>query len=98
VTGYADAVTGTVTGTVTDTVALVAQPTTPPEGPGGRGEDYGKSAPVGLVVIILFFIAVFFLIRSMNKHLRRVPDSFDPPPSAIQERAENRADKRTEEG
>jgi hypothetical protein len=62
-------------------VALVAQPTpTPTPGdPGGQGEDFGKSAPVGLVVIIVFFIAVFFLVRSMNKHLRRVPESFDPP-------------------
>lgn len=63
-----------------DTVALVVQPTPTPDDPGGRGEDFGKSAPIGLVVIIVFFIAVFFLVRSMNKHLRRVPESFDPPP------------------
>jgi len=60
-------------------VTLVAQPTAPPEDPGGRGEDFGKSTPVGLVVLIVFFVAVFFLVRSMNKHLRRVPESFDPP-------------------
>jgi hypothetical protein len=60
------------------TIALVAQPTTPVD-PGGRGDDFGKSSPVGLVVLIVFFIAVFFLIRSMNKHLRRVPQSFDKP-------------------
>lgn len=60
-------------------VALVAQPTPTPTEPGGQGEDFGKSGPVGLVVIIVFFIAVFFLVRSMNKHLRRVPESFDPP-------------------
>ena len=62
------------------TYALLAQPTPTPDDPGGRGEDFGKSSPVGLVVLIVFFIAVFFLVRSMNKHLRRVPDSFDPPP------------------
>lgn len=61
------------------TVAMVAQPTPTPDDPGGRGEDFGKSSPVGLVVLIVFFIAVFFLIRSMNKHLRRVPESFDEP-------------------
>ena len=62
-------------------VALAVQPSpTPlPTEPGGRGEDFGKSSPVGLVVIILFFIAVFFLVRSMNRHLRRVPESFEPP-------------------
>jgi hypothetical protein len=76
--GYADTV---------GLVVVVAQPTPTPGDPGGRGEDYGKSAPVGLVVIIVFFIAVFFLVRSMNKHLRRVPASFDPP-------AEERPDER----
>jgi hypothetical protein len=64
-------------------VALVAQPSPMPTpvDPGGRGEEFGKSSPVGLVVIILFFVAVFFLVRSMNKHLRRVPESFDTPPT-----------------
>lgn len=59
------------------TIAMVAQPT--PGDPGGGGEEYGKSSPIGLVVLIVFFVAVFFLVRSMNKHLRRVPESFDPP-------------------
>ncbi len=59
------------------TVPLAQQP--PPENPGGQGEDFGKSSPVGLVVMILFFLAVVLLVRSMNKHLRRIPESFDPP-------------------
>lgn len=46
---------------------------------GGQGEDFGKSTPVGFVVLILFFVAVAFLIRSMTKHLKRVPASFDEP-------------------
>lgn len=60
---------------------VLAQPSAPPgpEDPGGRGEDFGKSSPVGFLVLILFFIAVAFLIRSMNKHLKRVPASFDKP-------------------
>lgn len=61
----------------TDAVPLAQQQ--PPEGPGGQGEDFGKSSPVGLVVMLLFFVAVVLLVRSMNKHLRRVPKSFDPP-------------------
>jgi hypothetical protein len=44
---------------------------------GGQGEDFGKSTPVGFVVLVLFFVAVAFLIRSMTKHLKRVPASFD---------------------
>jgi uncharacterized membrane protein YoaK (UPF0700 family) len=38
-----------------------------------------QAGPLGLLVIALLAIAVFFLGRSMAKHLRRVPPSFDPP-------------------
>jgi hypothetical protein len=55
---------------------LVQPPSSAPD-PGGQGEDFGKAAPVGLVVLLLFFLAVALLVRSMNKHLRRVPKSFD---------------------
>ncbi|MEU6645797.1 hypothetical protein ABZ863_25050 [Saccharomonospora sp. NPDC046836] len=44
---------------------------------GGQGEDFGKSSPVGFLLLLLFFIAVVFLIRSMTKHLKRVPATFD---------------------
>nr|WP_232251216.1 hypothetical protein [Actinoalloteichus sp. GBA129-24] len=47
--------------------------------PGGQGEDFGKSSPVGLVLMVLFFIAVGFLVRSMTRHLRKLPASFDTP-------------------
>jgi hypothetical protein len=56
-------------------VETLAQPPAPD--PGGQGQDYGKAAPEALVVLLLFFIAVALLVRSMNKHLRRVPESFD---------------------
>lgn len=49
----------------------------PKPDPGGQGQDYGKAAPEALVVLLLFFLAVALLVRSMNKHLRRVPKSFD---------------------
>jgi len=60
--------------------AYAAQPSpTPSNDKGGQGEDFGKSSPVGLLVLLLFFIAVAFLVRSMTKHLKRVPASFDDP-------------------
>lgn len=62
----------------TGTTAIAQQPP-PPEDPGGQGEEFGKSSPIGLVILILFFLAVALLVRSMNKHLRRIPASFDPP-------------------
>ena len=34
--------------------------------------------PIGLVVTLFMLIALVFLIRSMNKHLRKVPPTFDP--------------------
>lgn len=65
------------TGYVTGTESTLVQTPTPAPDPGGQGEDFGKAAPVGLVVLLLFFLAVALLVRSMNKHLRRVPKSFD---------------------
>jgi hypothetical protein len=55
---------------------------------GGQGEDFGKSSPVGFLVLILFLIAVAFLVRSMTKHLKRVPASFDDPPAAEEAKAD----------
>jgi hypothetical protein len=42
------------------------------------GPDFGKASPVGLAVVVLLLIATLFLLRSMNKQLKKVPDSFDP--------------------
>ena len=50
-----------------------------PEPPADKGEEFGKASPIGLVVILVLLIATVFLVRSMTKHLRRVPASFDPP-------------------
>jgi hypothetical protein len=61
----------------TGTFALVVPPTPTPTPPAGRGAEFGKAAPTGLVVLLLFFLAVALLVRSMNKHLRRIPKSFE---------------------
>jgi hypothetical protein len=50
-----------------------------PEPPADKGEEFGKASPIGLVVILVLLIATVFLVRSMSKHIRRVPASFDPP-------------------
>jgi hypothetical protein len=49
-----------------------------------------EASPIGLVVILLLLVALVFLIRSMNKHLRKVPGSFsrsERRPSAPSTRA-----------
>jgi len=61
---------------VTATLVLAQQPGTN-DTPGK--EEFGKSSPLGLVVLLLFLIAVALLVRSMTKHLKRIPESFDEP-------------------
>ncbi|SDX58843.1 hypothetical protein SAMN05216215_1012187 [Saccharopolyspora shandongensis] len=65
---------------VTYVLAQTPVPVTPD--PGGQGEDFGKSSPVGLVLLVVFAIAVVFLIRSMTKHLKKVPVVFDEQKAA----------------
>ena len=47
-------------------------------------QDVGKSGPLGLLLTLLLLIAVFLLVRSMTKHLKRIPPSFDPVDPAQQ--------------
>jgi hypothetical protein len=41
--------------------------------------DSGRASPIGLFVILVLCVAVYFLWRSLNRHLKRVPPTFDPP-------------------
>ena len=41
-------------------------------------EDVGKSGPLGLLLIVLLLIATALLVKSMSRHLKRLPRSFDP--------------------
>ncbi|MFD0206596.1 hypothetical protein [Saccharothrix carnea] len=63
----------------TTAIVLAQQPPSTDKDPGGQQEDFGKSSPLGLLILVLFFIAVFFLVKSMNKHLKKLPASFDQP-------------------
>lgn len=44
----------------------------------GHGPEWGKAAPIGLLIVVLLCVAVYFLVKSMNRNLRKVPESFDP--------------------
>ncbi len=46
-------------------------------------EDVGKSGPLGLLLTVVLLIAVLLLGRSMGKHLKRLPPSFDPADAPI---------------
>lgn len=41
------------------------------------GPEFGKASPFGLLVIVLLLIGTFALVWSMNRHLRKVPKSFE---------------------
>jgi hypothetical protein len=34
---------------------------------------------IGFLVVLTLVVAAVFLFRSMNRHLRKVPSTFDPP-------------------
>ena len=63
-------------GPVGQFATVLAQDPAPPP---GKGEEFGKASPIGLVVLVLLFLATILLIRSMNEQLRKVPASFDEP-------------------
>ncbi|MCO7221025.1 hypothetical protein [Klenkia sp. PcliD-1-E] len=46
-------------------------------------EDVGKSGPLGLLLTVVLLVAILVLGRSMGKHLKRVPRSFEPEPPAV---------------
>lgn len=48
--------------------------------PRNPGPDFGKASPSGLLVVVLLLLAVGFLVRSMNRQLKKVPTSFDVEP------------------
>ena len=51
-------------------VSVLAEP------PKNTGPDFGKASPVGLLVVVLLLIGTFALVWSMNRHLKRLPESF----------------------
>ena len=62
--------------------------------PRNTGPDFGKASPFGLLVVVLLLIATFGLVWSMNRHLKKLPESFDrddPGPDQV-------ADEGTVEG
>jgi hypothetical protein len=36
---------------------------------------------IAFIIVLALGVTSFFLFRSMSRHLRKVPDSFDPPPT-----------------
>ena len=49
------------------------------DAPRNTGPDFGKASPFGLVIVVLLLVATFALVWSMNRHLRKLPKTFDQP-------------------
>jgi hypothetical protein len=64
---------------MTALLALTEDPPADLDPSTGKGPEWGKAAPIGLLVILLMGIATFFLLRSMVRMIKKVPTSFDPP-------------------
>lgn len=58
------------------------------EVPRDTGPDFGKASPFGLLVIVLLLLGTFALVRSMNRQLKKVPESFDPQDPAADQAAD----------
>lgn len=56
-------------------VSVLADP------PKNTGPDFGKASPIGLLVVVILLIGVFVLVWSMNRHLKKLPKSFDGDPA-----------------
>ncbi|MEU6564934.1 hypothetical protein [Nocardia nova] len=70
--------------------ALLAQNTTTnPTGP-----EFGKASPLGLVIILVLLAGTVLLIRSMNKHIKKLPADF----SREHPEPDQEADEGTEPG
>jgi hypothetical protein len=41
---------------------------------------------IAFLVVVGLSVACYFLFRSMSRHLRKVPASFDPPPTEREEK------------
>ncbi|BBZ29999.1 hypothetical protein MMAD_42940 [Mycolicibacterium madagascariense] len=62
---------------MTDQVVLIAG-LLADQTPRDTGPDFGKASPFGLVVVVILLLATFLLVWSMNKQLKKLPESFDP--------------------
>ena len=76
--------------------ALLAQTPGTPTGP-----EFGKASPLGLAIVLILLAGTFLLVRSMNKHLKNLPETFEPehpePDQEADEGTEAGVTKRTEQ-
>ncbi|MFE3293223.1 hypothetical protein [Rhodococcus sp. NPDC059234] len=70
------------------TVDWLAQTPGTPTGP-----EFGKASPVGLVLILALLAGTVLLIRSMNRQLRKLPETFEPEHPEADQAADEGTDR-----
>ena len=43
------------------------------------GSDQAQAEGIGFLVVVLLGVATWLLLRSLNRQLKKVPKTFDPP-------------------
>jgi hypothetical protein len=66
---------------MTDTLVMIAG-LLADEAPRDTGPDFGKASPFGLLIVVLLLIGTFLLVWSMNKRLKKLPESFESEQAA----------------
>ncbi|MGQ4598191.1 hypothetical protein [Nocardia sp. R6R-6] len=78
------------------TLWLLAQTPGTPTGP-----EFGKASPLGLAIVLILLAGTFLLIRSMNRHIKGLPTTFEPehpePDQEADEGTEHGITRRTQE-
>jgi hypothetical protein len=49
--------------------------------PAAPATESREASPIALVLVLILLVALIFLVRSMNKHLRKIPADFTKPES-----------------
>ena len=73
---------------VLGTTQFLAQTPSNPSGP-----EFGKSSPVGLLVILALLIGVLLLVRTMNRQLKKLPETFEPDHPELDQQADEGTDR-----
>lgn len=55
-----------------------------------------EASPIALVVVLILLVALIFLIRSMNRHLRKIPATFTEPEPPVAAPVEHESGSRPE--
>lgn len=57
------------------------------------GPEFGKSSPIGLVILVALLVGTALLIWSMNKKIKRLPATFEKEDPALDQALDEGTDR-----